>query len=193
MTLIRTVHARRSLCGMTRTRIALTLTTLGLAGLLGLTGCGAGVAPADAPAAAAAADLADEATALTAVGLTTGLEADPAPSPSASASAKDKGRKHPGVRKFLKKNTLHGEMTVQGRNGVRTVVVQRGTVTAVDATTVSVKSADGFTQTWTFGDKLRVVQDKKKVEKAAIKQGAEIGVAGAKDGDKTVARLAVIK
>jgi hypothetical protein len=191
MTLIRTVHARRSLCGMTRTRIALTLTTLGLAGLLGLTGCGAGVAPADAP--AAAADLADEATALTAVGLTTGLEADPAPSPSASASAKDKGRKHPGVRKFLKKNTLHGEMTVQGRNGVRTVVVQRGTVTAVDATTVSVKSADGFTQTWTFGDKLRVVQDKKKVEKAAIKQGAEIGVAGAKDGDKTVARLAVIK
>jgi hypothetical protein len=188
MTLIQAVHGRGSLCAMTRTRIALTVTTLGLAGLLGLTGCAAAT-PAGAP---AAVDVADEATALTAVGLTTGLEEDPAP--SASAAPKDKGgRKHPGVRKFLKKNTLHGEMTVQGKNGVKTVVVQRGTVTAVNATTVSVKSADGFTQTWTFGEKLRVVQDKKKVETAAIKQGAEVGVAGAKDGDKTVARLAVVR
>jgi hypothetical protein len=134
----------------------------------------------------------DEAYALTAVGLTTGLEADPAPSASAGKD-KDKDRKHPGMRKFLRKNTLHGELTVQGKKGVRTVVVQRGAVTAVDASTVSVKSSDGFTQTWTLGDKLRVVQDKKTVEATAIKQGAEIGIAGAKDGDKSVARLVAIK
>jgi hypothetical protein len=194
MTLIRPVHGRRSLCRMTRTRIALTLTTLGLAGLLGLTGCGAGAAPAGAPAVAAA-DVTDEAYALTAVGLTTGLEAEPAPSASAGGDkgkGKDKDRKHPGVRRFLRKNTLHGELTVQGKKGVRTVVVQRGSVTAVDATTVSVKSSDGFTQTWTLGDKLRVVQDKKTVEATAIKTGAEIGVAGAKDGDTSVARLVAI-
>jgi hypothetical protein len=185
MTLIRPVHARRSLGGMTRTRIALTLTTVSLAGLLGLSGCGGGSAPAGAPAAPAA-DVADETFALAAVG----LEADPAPSASAG---QDKAGKHPGVRKFLRKNTLHGEMTVQGKDGVKTVVVQRGTVTAVDATTMSVKSADGFAQTWTYGDKLRVVQDKKKVEAGAIKSGAEIGLAGAKDGDKNVARLVVIK
>ena len=182
---------------MTRTRIAITLTTLGLAGLLGLTGCAAGTAPPAAP--LAAADVADEAYALAAVGLTTGLEVDPAPSASTGgdkAGSGDKGgeaRKHPGVRRFLRKNTLHGELTVQGRNGVKTVVVQRGTVTAVDATTVSVKSADGFTQSWTFGDKLRVVQDRKTVATAAIKNGAEIGIAGAKDGDRSVARLVVIK
>ncbi|RSM54700.1 hypothetical protein DMB66_37370 [Actinoplanes sp. ATCC 53533] len=184
---------------MTRTRIALTMTTLGLAGLLGLTGCAAGTAPPTAPVAAAA-DVADEAYALAAVGLTTGLEADPAPSASTGSgeagtdkAGTDKARRHPGVRRFLKKNTLHGEMTVQGKNGVKTVVVQRGTVTAVDATTVSVKSADGFTQSWTFGDKLRVVQDRKTVATAAIKNGAEIGIAGAKDGDRSVARLVVIK
>jgi len=179
---------------MTRTRIALTMTTLGLAGLLGLTGCAAGTAPPAAPVAVAA-DVADEAYALAAVGLTTGLEADPAPSASTGGGEAgiDKTRKHPGVRRFLRKNTLHGEMTVQGKNGVKTVVVQRGTVTAVDATTVSVKSADGFTQSWTFGDKLRVVQDRKTVETAAIKNGAEIGIAGAKDGAKSVARLVVIK
>ena len=187
MTLIRPVHARRSLGRMTRTRIALTLTTVSLAGLLGLSGCGGGAAPAGAPAAPAA-DVADETFALAAVG----LEADPAPSASAAAKP-DKAGKHPGARKFLRKNTLHGEMTVQGKDGVKTVVVQRGTVTAVDATTVSVKSADGFAQTWTYGDKLRVVQDKKKVEAAAIKSGAEIGLAGAKDGGKSVARLVVIK
>jgi hypothetical protein len=181
---------------MTRTRIALTLTTLGLAGLLGLTGCGGGAAPAGAPAAPApAADVADEALALTTVGLTTGLtETDPAPSASAppGRAGKDGKARHPGLRKFLRKNTLHGEMTVQGKDGVRTVVVQRGSVTAVDATTVSVKSADGFSQTWTFGDKLRVVQDRKTVETAAIKQGAEIGIAGAKDGDRNVARLVAL-
>jgi hypothetical protein len=37
------------------------------------------------------------------------------------------------------------------------------------------------------------VQDKKKVEAGAIKSGAEIGLAGAKDGGKSVARLVVIK
>ena len=98
-----------------------------------------------------------------------------------------------GLRKHLRKNTLHGEITVQGKDGVRTIVVQRGTVTAVDAKTVTVKSTDGFTQTWTFGDKLRVVQDRKTVEVSALKTGAEIGVAGAKDGDASVARLVAIK
>ena len=185
MTLIRPEHGRGSLRGMTRTRIALTLTTAGLAGLLGLTGCGA--APAGAPAAAAA-EVTDESFALAAVG----LETDPAPSPSASKGPKGEGRQA-GARKYLRKNTVHGEITVQGRNGVKTIVVQRGTVTAVDATTVSVKSSDGFTLTWTFGDKLRVVQDKKKVEAAAIRTGAEIGVAGAEDGGKSVARLVAIR
>jgi hypothetical protein len=84
-------------------------------------------------------------------------------------------------------------MTVQGKDGVKTIVVQRGVVTAVDATTMSVKSTDGFTLTWTFGDKLRVVQDREAAEVAAIRTGAEVGVAGAKDGDKSVARLVAIK
>ena len=87
---------------------------------------------------------------------------------------------------------LHGEVAVQGKDGVRTIVVQRGTVTAADGKTVSVKSSDGFAQTWTLGDKLRVVQDKKKVAVDAVKTGATIGVAGRKDGDAAVARLIVI-
>ncbi|MEU4216950.1 hypothetical protein [Actinoplanes sp. NPDC026623] len=185
---------------MTRTRIALTLTSLGLTGLLTLTACGA-VTGTPGVSAGTVADVADEAYALQEVGLETGLETglEAAPGASASASAapgkvkgKDKRGKHAGARRFLGKNTLHGELTVQGKKGVRTVLVQRGTVTAVTATTVSVKSSDGFALTWTLGDKLRVVQDRTTVDAAAIKAGAQVWVAGAEDGDKNVARLVAI-
>lgn len=160
---------------MNRTRAA--LTTLALTGLLALSACGA---------APAAVDVTDEVQALTAVG----FPAEATPEPSASAPKEQ--HRLPGLRKHLRKNTLHGEVTVQGKDGVRTIVVQRGTVTAVDAATVSVKSTDGFTQTWTFGDKLRVVQAREAVDKSAVKTGAEVGVAGAKDGDKAVARLVAL-
>jgi hypothetical protein len=178
---------------MTRTRIALTLSTLGLAGLLGLTGCGIGTGTTTA-AVQAAADLSDEATALQAVGFDTGIAADPSPSASAGAeSATPKKDRRIAIRKYLRKNTLHGEVTVQGKDGVKTIVVQRGTVTAVTSTSVSVKSTDGFALTWTFGDKLRVVQDKKAVQTSALKVGQEIGAAGARNGNAIDARLIAIK
>jgi hypothetical protein len=189
---------------MTRTRLALTATTLGLAAALGLSACGASPAPNNsAPAAGTVRDgsldgfldgsFGEEAAALQAVG----YETEPAaPGPSASAPAADRKEKRQerraAGRKFLRKNTLHGEMTVQGKDGVRTIVVQRGTVTASDGRTITVKSTDGFTLTWTNAPDLRVVQDRKKVDAAAVKTGATIGVAGAKDGSATTARLVVI-
>jgi hypothetical protein len=178
---------------MTRTRTALTLTTLGLVGTLGLAGCGVGAG--STTAAAAATDLSDEASALQAVGFDTGLTAAPAPSASASASAAAGGKhgRRIAARKYLRGNTLHGEITVQGKDGVKTIVVQRGTVTAVTSTGVSVKSTDGFTETWTFADKLKVVQDRKAVTTSLVKTGAEIGVAGTKDGSADDARLIAVK
>jgi len=71
--------------------------------------------------------------------------------------------------------------------------VQRGSVTAVAADKITVKSTDGFTLTWAYGEKLRVVQDKKTVETSALKTGQEIGIAGTKDGDANNARLIAIK
>ncbi|GAA0810271.1 hypothetical protein [Spirilliplanes yamanashiensis] len=101
----------------------------------------------------------------------------------------DRAGKPGKARRLLRKNTLHGELTVQTKNGPRTVVAQRGEVTAVDAAGLTVKSADGFTLTWTFGGKLRVRQDGKAAERTAITTGAQVGVAGAEDGAATVARL----
>jgi hypothetical protein len=166
---------------MTRTRMALTVTALGLAGLLSLTACGA------ATPAPVAAELADDAYALTAVG----FEAEE-PAPSASAAKDQPGRRDP-ARKLLRRNTLHGEVTVRTKQGVKIVVVQRGTVTAVDGSTVSVASTDGFTATWTFGDPLTVRKDRKAAERSAVVVGAEVGVAGARVGTATTARLIAVR
>ena len=175
----------------------MTLTTLGLAGLLGLSGCGlgAGTSTATSPAVAvAAADVADEAYALQAVGFDTGLAAEPAPSSSAAAGdRKTPAERRAALRKYLRKNTMHGEITVQGQDGVKTIVVQRGTVTAVTSTSVTVKSTDGFTATWAFGAKLKIVQNRQAVQAGALKTGVEIGVAGTKDGSTDSARLIAIK
>jgi hypothetical protein len=181
--LIDSVHAASMLAGMTRTRMLLTVSSLGLAAVLGLAGC----------AAPATANVSDEVAALQAIGFDTGLAAAPTPAPSASAGAKAGKQRRAAVRKYLRRNTLHGEITVQGKDGTRTIVVQRGTVTAVSAGGVSVRSADGYALTWTYGDKLRVVQNRTTVATTALKSGAEIGVAGTRNGSATAARLIVIK
>jgi hypothetical protein len=97
------------------------------------------------------------------------------------------------LRRQLRANTLHGEVVVQTKAGPKTIVVQRGEVTAVAGDEVTVKSSDGFTLTWTYGEKVRIVQNRKPAEKSAVKTGGQIGVAGVKDGDTSRARLVVLK
>ena len=82
---------------------------------------------------------------------------------------------------------------MQTRDGVRTVVVQRGEITAVTETGLTVESADGFQQTWTYGDPLRIVRDGEPIERTALKTGTEIGLGGLRDGSATTARLIRVK
>jgi hypothetical protein len=186
--------------------MALILPALGLAGVLGLAGCGAG-AGSPSGLAGAGTDLADEATALAQVGFDTGLQGAPDPSASASSvassaassaagakpAAGQKQVRRKAIRKYLRADTLHGEVAVQTRTGTRTIVVQRGSVTAVSGGSVTVKSTDGYTLTWTMAAKVTVVRDKKKVGTSALKAGEQIGVAGTKDGSADDARLIAVK
>jgi hypothetical protein len=171
---------------MTRTRTL--LLAVSAAALIGLTACGTR------PAADAADPVATAQTeALAAMGFDVeGVVAAAAPSTSPSADAKHKAARKSLGRAMLRKNTLHAEAAVKTKDGVKTVVVQRGAVTAIDDKTVSVKSTDGFTATWTFGSPIRVVERRDTVQPSAIKVGAEIGVAGTKDGATTTARRIVI-
>lgn len=119
-----------------------------------------------------------------------------APAPAAATpSPKADGRRHPRLhrlRNAFGRNVQHGEAVVTTEEGTKTVVVQRGTVTAINDTSVTVKSADGFTLTWKFGDPFHVVEHRTKIQASAIAVGTQVGVAGAKEGDATVARLLVV-
>ena len=79
--------------------------------------------------------------------------ADPSATPSAETSAKGKGDKkrahRPAMRRYLRRKTEHGSITVKRKNGkTATVEVQRGEVTSVDGSSATVKSADGTQLTW---------------------------------------------
>ena len=122
--------------------------------------------------------------------------AAPDASPATSKAPKRKAadwRKRRALRVFLAKNTLHGEAVVQTKDGqTMTVVVQRGTITDLTDSSVTVKSTDGYTLTWKFGDNLRVVEKRTTIQPSDVKVGMQIGVAGAKDGDSGVARFIVV-
>lgn len=183
----------------------------GLLAVLGVAACGAGEAGQARGSGEVTdsvdvmADLPAEAMALAAMGfdeadmVAAGVGAAPDPSgtpaarPSGEARA-DGWRKRHGMRVFLRRNVLHGEAVVQAKDGTtRTVVVQRGTVTAIDATTLTVKSADGYTLTWTFGDPLHVVEHRTSIRPEEVAAGAQVGVAGVREGDRVVARLVLVR
>ncbi|MFF5177207.1 hypothetical protein ACFY2Q_04160 [Micromonospora sp. NPDC000316] len=191
---------------MSRWGIATGTTALLAAVALGVSGCGAAEVagqPAREAAVEVSAAMGVDGQALAAMGFDAddldvqNVAAPASPSPSAAEKARPKRgeewRKRRQARVLLRKNTMHGEVAVQTKDGgTRTVAVQRGEVTAIDGDSMTVKSTDGFTMTWTFGDDLRIVERRATVQPSEVKVGAKLGVAGAKDGDKGVARLILI-
>ncbi|WP_433800150.1 hypothetical protein [Actinomycetospora sp. CA-084318] len=75
--------------------------------------------------------------------------------------------KHPGE---------HGEFTGAGK-AHRTIDYQRGTVTAVNGTTFTVRSKDGFTATYSFAPKVRVHKDRQDATPAQVVTGDRVFVA----------------
>jgi len=158
---------------------------------MGLVGCGGGpVGPAGGAAVEVAAAMGAEGQALAAMGL------DPSPAASPSAVPDDKvapdRKERRKARVLLRKNVLHGEVVVQTKEGTKTVAVQRGEVTEIGDSSVTVKSIDGYTATWSFAADLHVVRHSSTVKPEEIATGTRVGVAGAKDGEKFVARLIVV-
>jgi len=123
--------------------------------------------------------------------------ASPSTSASASASTPANGSGATGTtapKKLhsLRSRALHGEFVVQTKDGLKTVVLQKGSVTALSATSVTVKSTDGFTVTWTINDQTKVRKDKAPAASTALKSGLVVRVVGPKDGSTTTARVIAI-
>ncbi|GAA1583444.1 hypothetical protein GCM10009678_77640 [Actinomadura kijaniata] len=113
------------------------------------------------------------------------LAADPAPSPTRSAERPHTERPHaerPGRGAF---GALHGEFTVKDKDG-RYVLrdVQRGQVTAVSETSLTVRSEDGTTWTWTVNGDTRVARNEKIT---SLKAGDTVRVAGTRSGETRTA------
>jgi hypothetical protein len=105
----------------------------------------------------------------------------PTPAPSSAPDAKPHhGRGQHGMGKgMLGRGALHGEFTTRAPGGgYQTMAMQHGAVTAVSATSVTVRSEDGFSRTYAVNDD------------TLVKAGDQ-GIADVANGDQ-VSVLAVV-
>jgi hypothetical protein len=85
---------------------------------------------------------------------------------------------------------LHGEVVlVKEGGGTQTVLVQKGTVTEVSATGVTVRSTDGFTTSYTVNGDTKVRADSDEI--GAVAKDEEVVVMAPKSGDGHTATVIV--
>jgi hypothetical protein len=128
-----------------------------------------------------------------------------APNPSQTAPGRQKApdqQKAPGQQKAQRAQPLHGEGVVKQPDGTfQTVLEQRGTVQSVSDSAITVKSEDGFTQSYTVNADTKITKiptgDDGTRSKPAdgtiadIATGDTVRIAGVKDGDKATAKRIV--
>ncbi len=123
--------------------------------------------------------------------------ANPAPTNPAPTSPAP-GAKHPGTHTGTGTHTgehrgglgrvEHGEFTVHTETGDKVVDVQRGVVTAVNATSVTVKSTDGFSTTYTIDPTTKINKDKKTAAVSQIATNDQVRVMATKTGNTATAQ-----
>jgi hypothetical protein len=109
-------------------------------------------------------------------------------SPGATPSAPSSPHAHHGVRRSQGGAMEHGELTVRTKTGDRVIDVQRGQVSAVSATSVTVRSTDGFTATYTVGSASKVRVRKNASTIANVHTGDNVAVAATKSGNTNTLR-----
>jgi hypothetical protein len=87
---------------------------------------------------------------------------------------------------------LHGEVTLAGEKH-RVIVFQRGTVENANAESVTVKSNDGFVETYRLSDDTKVREDRKDAEVSDIDSSNRVLVVATKDDSTLNARRVVVR
>lgn len=91
----------------------------------------------------------------------------------------------------LARRAVHGQFTVKTKDGYKTILVQRGTVSAASSSSVTVSSADHYTHTYKIGSDTAVRIDKQKSSADKLTKGEKVVVTtGPKTGADT-ARIVV--
>ena len=96
-----------------------------------------------------------------------------------------------GWRHALGRRVLHGEVTVQTREGVKTIVMARGQVTALSKDAITVKSTDGVETSFGIDGNTRFGFRNEPAPSAELKVGEDAFVAGKKSGDRATAKRVV--
>ena len=103
------------------------------------------------------------------------------PTPTAQPRHRD-GWQGPRMKRLaLLRKALHGEVTLAGEQH-RVVVFQRGPVEKISDTSLTVKSADGYTATYAVSADTVVRKDGDKATIADLKAGDKVLVVANKDG-----------
>lgn len=112
-----------------------------------------------------------------------------APSPPSPPGPPSK----PGSAKAGQRQFQHGEAVVRDKTGkLITVDRQRGSVTAASATSLTVKSSDGTSWTWTINKDTKVRGPNLKIEPVSdVKVGDTVAVGGQRSGDTRTARAVI--
>jgi hypothetical protein len=163
------------------TKIIVTgVSTVALAG-----GIGAGLAYAHTPS--------DEPTTNPTDSATSSPAETPAAEPSRKQRKEDAAR-NPGVRRQLRfvARALHGEVTLAGEEH-RVIVFQRGEVQKVAGTSVTVKSNDGFVETYALSDDTKVRQNREEAKLSDIDTSDRVLVVAVKDDSTLNARRVIVR
>ncbi|MFF5230472.1 hypothetical protein [Dactylosporangium sp. NPDC000521] len=76
------------------------------------------------------------------------------------------------------KDVLHGEGIVQTKKGPVRVAMQNGTATATTGTSLTVRSTDGYTKTWTLAKNAKIFDNHMAVQPEAVQAGSSVVVGG---------------
>ena len=96
----------------------------------------------------------------------------PASAPSGTSVATTTADTAAGqARRGMLRDVLHGSLTLKTDTGTKVVDIQRGEITAASATSVTVKSTDGFTATYAIAEGTVVRRDRSTVGGADLVVG----------------------
>lgn len=157
--------------------IAAGVSTAALAG-----GIGAGLAYADTPS--------DEPTTTPTASATNSPAETPTTKPSGKRNRN--GDRRGFVRRRLLARALHGEVTLAGEEH-RVIVFQHGEVQKVSATSVTVKSNDGFVETYALSEDTKVREDREEAKVSDIDTSDRVLVVALKDDSALGARRVIVR
>lgn len=120
-----------------------------------------------------------------------GVASAAAPTPSAPSAPSQTARPkadHPRHPRPLLGRVIHGQGTVKTRQGWETLVVQRGQIVSVSATSLTLRSSDGFTSTYTLNSATKVRARGQAATVGELKPGERAMVLAVKQGNALLAK-----